>query len=138
MYAHFGLLVIRLALWFLSLFGYFESNITWTDNNAERLLFSFLWGLVSVACIALAGGIGQPVLKSYGITLLVINVYTFYFQFVAAKTAEVWWLHLLLMGGSLVFVGFALEKYLPPSVNRTKSLNRKFDLRSVACSIQSR
>ncbi len=111
-YAHLGLLVIHLALWFLAVVGYFEKEPSWTDNASQRLLFSLLWGLASVGCLWLAGATGQGILKSYGITFLVINVYTFYFQFVAYKTAEAWWLHLLLMGGSLVWVGFALERYL--------------------------
>lgn len=111
-YAHLGLLVVHLALWFLSVFGYFEKEPTWTNNASQRLLFSLLWGLVSVGCLWLAGAIGQGIFKSYGITFLVIDVYTFYFQFVAYKTADAWWLHLLLMGGSLMWVGFAMEKYL--------------------------
>ena len=111
-YAHLGLLVIHLALWFLAVFGYFEKKASWTDNASQRLLFSLLWGLVSVGCLWLAGTTGQGILKTYGITFLVINVYTFYFQFVAYKTAEAWWLHLLLMGGSLMGVGFALERHL--------------------------
>jgi hypothetical protein len=111
-YAHLGLLDIHLALWFLAVFGYFEKEVRWSDNNGERLAFSALWAFVSVACLLLAGTTGQRVLRSYGMTFLVIIVYTFYFQFVAWNSAEVWWLHLLLVGGSLVWVGFMLERQL--------------------------
>ena len=111
-YAHLGLLDIHLALWFLAVFGYFEKEVRWTDNSGERLAFSALWGFVSVACLLLAGTTGQRVLRSYGMTFLVINVYTFYFQFVVANSLEAWWVHLLLVGGSLVWVGFALERRL--------------------------
>jgi len=111
-YEHLGLLDIHLALWFLSVFGYFEKEVRWSDNNGERLAFSALWGLVSVVSLWLAGVTGQRMLRSYGLTFLVINVYTFYFQFVVAHSLEAWWLHLLLVGGTLVWLGFALERRL--------------------------
>jgi len=111
-YAHLGLLDIHLALWFLSVFGYFEKMVSWSQNNIERLVFSAVWALVSLASIFLAGTIGQRILRSYGLTFLVINLYTFYFQFVIAHSVEMWWAHLLLVGGSLVWIGFALERNL--------------------------
>lgn len=111
-YEHLGLLVINLALWFLAVFGYFEEEIRWSDNNGERLAFSALWALVSVASLWLAGTTGQRMLRSYGMTFLIINVYTFYFQFVVANSLEAWWLHLLLVGGSLIALGFLLERHL--------------------------
>jgi len=111
-YAHLGLLDIHLALWFLAVFGYFEKEVRWSDSRGERLAFTALWGLVSLACLLLAGTTGQRVLRSYGLTFLVINVYTFYFQFVVVNSLEAWWVHLLLVGGSLVWVGFLLERQL--------------------------
>jgi len=118
-YAHLGLLDIHLALWFLSVFGYFEKYVSWSEHSAERLIFSFIWAVVSVGSIFLTGATGQRILRSYGLTFLVINLYTFYFQFVIANSVELWWLHLLLVGGSLVGVGFMLERNLrqkaPPS-----------------------
>ncbi|HXZ20617.1 MAG TPA: hypothetical protein VEG63_11745 [Candidatus Acidoferrales bacterium] len=117
-YAHLGLLDIHLALWFLSVFGYFEKYVSWSENSGERLIFSLIWAVVSVGSFFLAAAIGQRILRSYGLTFLVINLYTFYFQFVIANSVELWWLHLLLVGGSLVGVGFVLERNLrqkPPA-----------------------
>jgi hypothetical protein len=111
-YAHLGLLVIHLALWFMAVFGYFEKAVDWSGTQGERMAFSALWALVSVVSILLAGITGQRILRSYGLTFLVINVYTFYFQFVVFHSPEAWWLHLLLVGGSLVWVGFMLERQL--------------------------
>ncbi len=112
-YGHLGLLTIHLALWFLSLFGYFSGNeVRWSGTEEERIAFTLLWAVVSVACLLLAGVTGQRMLRSYGLIFLIINVYTFYFQFIAYNSAEVWWLHLLLAGGSLIWVGFALERRL--------------------------
>lgn len=111
-YAHLGLLDVHLALWFLSVFGYFEQIIFASGNTGERIAFSLLWALVSVASMVLAGTTGQRILRSYGMTFLLVNIYTFYFQFVVAHSVEAWWAHLLLVGGSLVWVGFALERSL--------------------------
>lgn len=111
-YGHLGLLDVHLALWFLAVFGYFEKEVRWSGNSEERVAFSVVWALVSLLCLWLAGTTGQRMLRSYGLTFLVIDVYTFYFQFVVPHSPEAWWVHLLLVGGSLVWVGFALEKHL--------------------------
>lgn len=111
-WAHFGLLCIHLSLWFFSLFGWFTDHVRWRGAEGERLGFSVLWAAVSVACLVLAGKLGQRVLRSYGLVFLVIDVYTFYFQFVVARSGEAWFLHLLVTGGSLVAVGMWLEKQL--------------------------
>lgn len=111
-YAHLGLIDIHFALWFLSVFGYFEATVRWTASDGERAAFSALWALVSLTSIWLAGEIGQGILKSYGLTFLIINVYTFYFQFVVYNSGSLWWLHLLIVGSSLVWLGFALERRL--------------------------
>ena len=111
-YAHLGVLVIQLALWFLAVFGYFEDQIRWEGNEGQRIAFSLLWAVVCVACVWFAGTLGQSVLRGYGLTFLIIDAYTFYFQFVVVRSAEAWWLHLLLVGGSLVGVGMWLERRL--------------------------
>jgi len=111
-YAHLGLIDIHFALWFLSVFGYFSETVRWSAGDGERAAFSALWALVSVLSLWLAGAIGQGILKSYGMTFLIINVYTFYFQFVVDRSAQLWWLHLLVVGGSLVWLGFVLERRL--------------------------
>lgn len=116
-YGHLGLLVLHLALWFLAVFGYYTDRVSWTDNSMERVALSGAWAAFSVGGIWLAGITGQRMLRSYGLTFLIINLYTFYFQFIAYHSAEIWWLHLLIVGGSLVWVGFFLERQLrePPS-----------------------
>ncbi|MFO1520016.1 MAG: hypothetical protein U1F57_10195 [bacterium] len=111
-WAHFGLLSIHLALWFFSLFGYFELRPHWDHNTTDRLLFSAVWAGFSVTCLLAGARMGLGILRSYGMVFLIINVYTFYFQFIAAKSAELWWIHLLLVGGSMVLLGVVLEKKL--------------------------
>ena len=111
-YAHLGLIDIHFALWFLSVFGYFSKTAQWNASVGERAAFSALWALLSLVSLWLAAVIGQGILKSYGMTFLIIDVYTSYFQLVVDKSPQAWWLHLLLVGGSLVWLGFALERFL--------------------------
>jgi hypothetical protein len=110
-YAHVGLLVTNLSLWFLALFGYYENlDIRWSDTEGERLFFSLLWAMVAGASTFVGARIGLQLLRGYGLTFLIINLYTFYFQFVAARSGEAWFLHFLLVGGSLLWLGFHLER----------------------------
>ena len=73
-------------------------------------MFSLMWAVVAGASVFAGARIGARLLRGYGLTFLIINLYTFYFQFVVAKTGEAWFLHLLLMGGSLIWLGFYLER----------------------------
>lgn len=110
-YAHVGLLVTNLALWFLSLFGYYENlDVRWSGTDGERLIFSLLWAALAGACLYAGARTGMQLLRGYGLTFLIINLYTFYFQFVAAHSGALWFLHLLLGGGSLLWLGFYLER----------------------------
>lgn len=110
-YAHYGLLLINLSLWFLSLFGYFEdARVRWSGTEGERLIFSALWAVVSVASLLAGAKTGLKLLRGYGLTFLIINLYTFYFQFVVANSGALWFIHLLVSGGSLLWLGFHMEQ----------------------------
>jgi hypothetical protein len=110
-YAHFGMLVTNLALWFLALFGYYEKyDSPRSDSSGQRLLYSLLWAVVSAASLFAGARYGLRLLRGYGLTFLIINIYTFYFQFVAAQSGEFWFVHMLAVGGSLLWLGFHLEK----------------------------
>lgn len=104
-YAHFGLLTMNLALWFFSIFGYFENFNFGSTSIAERLSFTVLWFVVSVGCLFASSQTGLRLLRSYGITFIFINAYTSYFQFVFARSASAWILHLFVIG--LSFFGLA-------------------------------
>jgi hypothetical protein len=113
-YAHFGALIAHLAMWFFALFGYFGEEPGWRDNAAQRVAFSVAWAGFSGLCIYGGIRLRQRMLRGYGMTFLIIVVYTAYFQFIAANSAEIWWGHLLLAGGSLVALGLWLERRLKP------------------------
>ena len=111
-YLHYGLLISNLALWFFSLFGYFEKEVRWEGTESQRVAFSLLWAAMSLGSLVAGSRLGQRALRGYGLTFLIIDVYTFYFQFVVANSAGAWFLHLLLTGGSLVALGVFLERRL--------------------------
>lgn len=109
-YGHVGMLVLNLVWWFFSIFGYFAEQPEFSENQGERLAFSVIWAAFGGGSLWLAARLGQRMLAGYGLTFLTINVYTFYFQFVIANSPEYWFVHLLLVGSSLVWVGFRRER----------------------------
>jgi len=109
-YAHVGLLVINLSLWFLSVFGYYEKyGVRYSGIQGERIFFSLLWAAVAGGCLFAGARWGVRLLRGYGLTFLIINLYTFYVRFVALNTGQAWFLHLLLIGGSLLWLALHFE-----------------------------
>lgn len=110
-YAHFGMLIMNLAFWFLSLFGSYEDGrVSWAGNDGERLAYTFLWAVVSASSVFTGAQCGIRLLRAYGLTFLIINLYTFYFQFVAVRSGFLWFVHLLVIGGSMLGLGLVLER----------------------------
>jgi hypothetical protein len=110
-FAHLGLLDLHLSLWFLSVFGWF-TDTSWDGTTLQRLAFSGVWAGVALACVAASARLGLRMLRGYGLTFLLVDVYTFYFQFVAWNSAELWYVHLLVLGAALVGGGIFLERRL--------------------------
>lgn len=111
-YAHLGLLSLNLALWFLALFGRLDdaNRYGWDSHSGERLVFSAVWAAVCVGLVFAGARLGQRVARGYGMTFLILNIYTFYFQFVAYHSGALWFIHMLLVGGSMVGLGVWVER----------------------------
>lgn len=109
-YLHYGLLLAHIALWYAALFGYFEGDQAWSSRAGQRAIFSIVWAALSLASVWAGARMGLATLRTYGFVFFVIDVYTFYCQFVIERSAGLWWLHLLLVGGSLLLLALRVEK----------------------------
>lgn len=112
-YAHLGLLTVNGAFWLLALFGFATGSdpFSWSGGNGgERLVFSVVWAVLSVGSILGGARYGFKLARAYGLTFVIADLYTFYFQFLVVHSVEVWYLHLLIAGGSLVALGLYLER----------------------------
>ncbi len=107
-YLHVGLLVVHLSLWFFAIFGWFEGR--WEASAFVRLVCCAIWAAVCVACIFVSGKVALPLLRNYGLSFLLADAYTFYFEIIAMKTGELWWLHLLVVGASLVALAMNVDR----------------------------
>lgn len=109
-YFHYGLLLINLSLWFLSVFGYYENHdVRWDDTEGERFMFTVLWAAVAGGSVWAGTRFNLQLLRGYAYTFLMINLYTFYFQFLVSKSPSLWFFHLLLVGGSLLGLGIYVD-----------------------------
>ncbi len=77
-----GLLYLFIALWILSIFGNYGDIDRWYAVKQPEL---FGWGLLfgGVACVSIFFGImtEDPITRGFGITFLLINLYTRYFEY---------------------------------------------------------
>lgn len=104
-----GLFVGLMSLWLLSLFGSYDLiNGPWHfAEDAELLWFNLLWALVSLGVLALGLRLRFGMLVGYGVTFLIIQLYTLFFTQLAETLG--WLLSLLLAGGSLLMLVIWLE-----------------------------
>jgi len=77
-----GLLYLFIALWILSIFGNYGDIDRWYNVKQPEL---FEWSLLfgAVACVSIFFGIktDDPITRGFGITFLLINLYTRYFEY---------------------------------------------------------
>ncbi|MEJ2766336.1 hypothetical protein VV869_20485 [Photobacterium sp. MCCC 1A19761] len=77
-----GLLYLLSTLWLLSIFGNYADATEWADVPQFHLLpWSILAGLVCLGVIYLGIRFDNPLCRSFGITFLLINLYTRYFEY---------------------------------------------------------
>ncbi|WP_448091613.1 hypothetical protein [Pseudomonas lini] len=101
----YGLFVAEMSLWLLSLFGNYDLiDRPWhLADDGELLVFNLLWALVSLGVLAVGLRLRFGMLVGYGVTFLIIQLYTLFFTQLAETLG---WLASLLMagGGSLALV----------------------------------
>lgn len=79
---YFTLSAFFVAFWALSVFGNYTSFEVWQEVRQENLFYwGILFGLVAIAFIIYGIRKGDDFLRAYGISFLLINIYTRYFEF---------------------------------------------------------
>lgn len=77
-----GLLYLLSALWLVSIFGNYENAAEWSQVSQLRMLpWAFLSGVVCVALLVFGIRQEDKLARGFGITFLLINLYTRYFEY---------------------------------------------------------
>lgn len=105
-----GLFFAEMALWLLSLFGNFDqaSDGWYRAGAVELVLFNGLWAGLNVALIGLGARLSMRMLTGYGVTFLIIQIYTLFFAHLAEDFGLL--LSLLITGGGALGLAFYLEQ----------------------------
>jgi len=77
-----GLLYLLIALWILSIFGNYGEIGSWYKvRQIELLHWSLLFGMISILAILHGLKFDDPITRGFGLTFLLINLYTRYFEY---------------------------------------------------------
>ncbi|MFO1372691.1 MAG: hypothetical protein U1F42_09960 [Candidatus Competibacteraceae bacterium] len=105
-----GLFFAEMALWLLSLFGNFNlaTDGWYRASAAELVVFNALWVILNGVLVWLGTRLVMRMLTGYGVTFLIIQVYTLFFAHLAEELGLL--LTLLITGGSALGLTFYLEQ----------------------------
>lgn len=77
----FGLLYLFISLWILSIWGNYEGYSSWHQaSHFELLHWALFFGLAAVGAIYLGLKNDDGVLRGFGLTFLILNLYTKFFE----------------------------------------------------------
>ncbi|WP_026896837.1 DUF2157 domain-containing protein [Daejeonella oryzae] len=104
-----GLMYLFISLWLLSIFGNFGTIEDWFKVKQIEL---FYWGIISTAIAAVATVYGLRkndfIAREFGITFLLINIYTRYFEYLWDVTYKA--IFFTILGLSFWLIGRKAEK----------------------------
>jgi hypothetical protein len=104
-----GVFFGEMSLWILSIFGNFGDmyNYRYEAGGFELLVFNLLWGGTNALLIWLGAERAARMLVGYGVTFLVIQAYTLFFEYIAGALGPV--VTMFVAGGSALWLAFYLE-----------------------------
>jgi hypothetical protein len=105
----FGLFLAEMALWLLSIFGNFgDIDDSWHEaSGGELAIFNLAWTVLNL-CLVFAGiRYSYRMLRGYGATFFIIQIYTLFFTRVAEHLG--WLASLIVAGGSALGLALWLE-----------------------------
>jgi hypothetical protein len=104
-----GLLYLFISLWLLSIFGNFGSLESWNGvKQIELFHWAIIFGLVAIAAIYYGLKQDDYTSRSFGITFLIINLYTIFFEYFWEGTHKA--IFFIILAASFWFVGQKAEK----------------------------
>ncbi len=103
-----GLFMLEMSLWLLSLFGNFGDMMSFRLATADELmLFNAVWLVLNVAVVFFGTKFRFGMLTGYGVTFLIIQLYTLFFAHVAQSLG--WVMSMFVAGGSALALALAIE-----------------------------
>lgn len=104
-----GLLYLFIALWMMSIFGNYGNMDSWYQvKQIELFHWSVIFGLMAAAAIFHGLKFGNGVTKGFGVTFLIINFYTRYFEYFWEASHKA--IFFAILGISFWFIGTKAEK----------------------------
>jgi hypothetical protein len=115
-----GLLYLFIALWIMSIFGNYGDLHTWRDApQIELLHWSLAFGIAAVGAIYFGIRKDDAMVRGYGITFLMLNLYTRFFEHFWSSMHKAAFFAVL--AASFWYIGTRAEKIWDPG----KKLRRK-------------
>ena len=104
-----GLLYLFVALWLMSIFGNYGDIQEWKKvKQIELFYWSLLFGSATIASIYHGIKEGDAITRGFGITFLIINLYTIFFEYFWNITHKS--IIFILLALSFWFIGSRAEK----------------------------
>ncbi len=104
-----GYIYLFMALWILSIFGNYGDLHSWRSaSHAELFHWSLIFGLIALVCIFHGLKYDDAISRGFGISFLVINLYTRFFEFFWGSIHKAAFFAVL--GISFWFIGRYAEK----------------------------
>jgi hypothetical protein len=104
----FGLFLAEMALWLLSIFGNFGDIDGWHEaSTGELVIFNLGWAALNLSLVFVGIRYSYRMLRGYGATFFVIQLYTLFFTRIAEQLG--WLASLIIAGGSALGLALWLE-----------------------------
>lgn len=119
-----GLLYLFIALWIMSIFGNYSDPDLWARaRQIELFHWSILFGAASVAAIYHGVKYDDGMTRGFGLTFLLINLYTRFFEYFWDETHKA--LFFGILGGSFWLLGSKAEQIWQLSLLNNRSDNKE-------------
>jgi hypothetical protein len=118
----FGIFLMEMALWLLSLFGNFgDMRIFRYADHGELFVFNAVWLALNLTLVYLGSRWRFGMLTGYGVTFFIIQLYTLFFAHIAKDLG--WILSMFVAGGATLVLAVALERMRRNAANKDSAIS---------------